>query len=175
MHLSRLAQFTLAAAVAAAPIPAFAATPAEVHPGMEVVDPSGGIVGTVIAINAPNLVVKTDKHEVTLALQSFTANKGKLLFAMTAAQLNAATEQATAAAAAAVAVGAQVYGSDGTLAGQIEALDDSLVTIKLTNGSTVRVPRTGVAGSAKGVLVSVPTAKLTEAAASSGGSSSEGK
>ena len=176
MQRSRLAHITLAAALALAPVSAFAATPAEVHPGMQVVDPSGGIVGTVISVNAPNLVVKTGKHEVTLALDSFTANKGKLLFAMTAAQLDAATEQATAAAAAAVAVGAQVYGSDGTLAGQIESLDDKLVTIKLANGSTVSVPRAAVAGSAKGALVSVPTAKLVEAATpASGGAASDGK
>lgn len=174
MQFSRLASLTIAAALAAAPLSAFAATPAEVHPGMQVVDPSGGAVGTVIAIKGPNLTVKTANHEVQLPLASFTANQGKLLFAMTAAQLDAETEKAMAAADAAVAVGAQVYGSDGTLAGQVDALDDSLVTIKLTNGSTVRVPRTGVAGSAKGVLVSVPTAKLVEAAAPPAGAS-EGK
>ncbi len=38
------------------------------------------------------LILKTDKHEVQLPLSSFTANQGKLLFGMTAEQLNAAAD-----------------------------------------------------------------------------------
>lgn len=165
MQFNRLARFTFAAALAAAPVSiAFAATPAEVHPGMPVVDPAGGTVGMVTGVKGDNLILKTDKHEVQVPLASFTASQGKLLYAMTAAQLDAETEKAMAAANEAVAVGAQLYGSDGTLAGQIEALDDNLVTVKLTNGSSVRIPRAGVAGSAKGAIVGVTTAQLNEAA-----------
>ena len=115
MRLTGLARFALAAAIAAAPMvtsPAISATPAEVKPGMQVVDPSGGVVGTVTAVDAGNLVLKTDKHELHLPLASFTASEGKLLFGMTAAQLNAEADKQMAAASAAIVVGAQLFGSE---------------------------------------------------------------
>ncbi|HET9810244.1 MAG TPA: hypothetical protein VFP53_00935 [Sphingomicrobium sp.] len=163
MRLIRLAYLISAAAIAAGPValsPAAAATQSEVQPGMQVVDPNGGAVGMVIAVKDDMLILKTDKHELQLPLSSFTASEGKLLFGMTAAQLNAEADQQMAAAQAAVVVGAQVYGSDGTLAGQIDAVDDSLVTIKLASGSTVRLPRSGVAGSDNGAVLGVTTAQL---------------
>lgn len=168
MRFTRLAYFTFAAAIAAAPVtltPVLAATAAEVTPGMQVVDPSGVAVGLVTAVKGDSLILKTDRHEVQLPLASFTASEGKLLFGMTAAELNAETEQALAAASAAIAVGAQVYGSDGSLAGQIEAVDESLVTIKLSSGATVRLPRSGVAGSENGAMLGVTTEQLNELAA----------
>lgn len=167
MQHHRLAKLAFAAALAATPLalsPAVAATPAEVQSGMQVIDPSGGAVGIVAGVKGDMLILKTDKHEVRLPLSSFTANQGKLLFGMTAAQLNAATEQAMAAAAAAVATGANVYGSDGTLAGTIESIDEKLVKIKLANGQSVRLPRDGVSGSDKGAVLGVTTAKLNELA-----------
>jgi preprotein translocase subunit YajC len=167
MQLDKLAYVACAAALAAAPLalsPLVAATTAEVQPGMQVVDPSGGVVGQVTGLKGNMLILRTDKHEVQLPLTSFTANEGKLLFGMTAAQLNAETEKAMAAANAAVAVGANVYGSDGTLAGTIEEIDDSLVKIKLASGSSVRLPRSGVAGSAKGAVLGVTTAQLNQLA-----------
>lgn len=167
MRFRKLTSIAFAAALSAAPAalsPAFAATTAEVHPGMQVVDPSGGAVGTVTAIKGANLVLKTSKHEVQLPLASFTADQGKLLFGMTAAQLDAETEKALAAADAAVAVGAPVYGSDGTLAGQIEELSDTLVKIKLSSGESVRIPRNGIAGSPNGARLGVTTAQLNQLA-----------
>ena len=167
MPHQKLAKLAFAAALAAAPLAlssASAATPAEVHPGMQVVDPSGGAVGAVTGVKGANLVLKTDKHEVQLPLASFTANEGKLLFGMTAAQLNAATEQAMAAAKAAVTPGASVFGSDGTIAGTIESIDEALVKIKLANGQSVRIPRNGVSGSDKGAVLGITTAKLNELA-----------
>lgn len=171
MQHHRLAKLAFAAALAAAPLAfsqAFAATPAEVHPGMQVVDPSGGAVGMVTSVNGDMLILKTDAHEVQLPLTSFRADTGKLVFGMTAAQLNAATEQAMAAAKAAVAPGANVYGSDGTLAGTIESIDESLVKIKLADGQSVRLPRNGVSGSDKGAVLGVTTAKLNELASQAG-------
>jgi preprotein translocase subunit YajC len=185
MRLNKLAIFISAVALAGAPIafsPALAATAAEVKAGMQVVDPAGGVVGTVISVKPDSLILKTDKHEIQLPLTSFTANEGKLLFGMTAAQLDAATEKSMAAANAAIVAGAQVYGSDGNLAGQIETVDSDFVTIKLTNGSSVRLPRSGVAGGAKGAVLGMTAAKLNELAAqsttqpaSNGPSSSNGK
>ena len=168
MRLHRLAHFACAAAIAAAPLSfsaAVAATSAEVAPGMQVVDPAGGAVGVVTAVKGENLVLKTDKHEVQLPLSSFTADAGKLLFGMTAAELNAETEAAMAAASAAVAVGAQVYGTEGAVVGQIEAIDTEYVTIKLTGGETVRLPQAGVGGSPNGAVIGYTAAQLTELAA----------
>ena len=172
MRLIKLAIFASAAALAASTVvlsPAVAATTAEVKAGMQVVDPSGGVVGIVTSVTADSLILKTDKHEVQLPLASFTANQGKLLFGMTAAQLDAATEQSMAAASASVAAGAQVYGSDGSLAGTVDSVDNDFVTIKLANGSSVRLPRSGVAGTEKGVVLGVTTTKLNELAAQAGG------
>jgi preprotein translocase subunit YajC len=139
---------------------------------MQVVGPSGGVVGMVISVKGTNLTVKTNKHEVLLPMSSFTANKGKLMFGMSAAQLNAATEQAMAAAKAAVAPGAAVYGSDGSLAGKIESIDEKLVKIKLASGQSVRIPRNGVSGSANGAVLGITTAKLNELASQAGGADS---
>ena len=167
MRFRKLTNIALAAALAASPMAlsaAFAATPAEVHPGMTVVDPAGGTVGTVIGVNGDNLILKTAKHEVQLPMSSFTADQGKLLFAMTAAQLDAETEKAMAAASASVAAGAQVFGSDGTLAGTIEAVDDQLVTIKLAGGESVRLPRNAVAGGNEGARLGMTTAQLGQLA-----------
>ncbi len=168
---SKLKTYACAAALCVAPLaltPASAATPAEVHPGMTVVDPSGGTVGMIAGVKGDNVLLKTDSHELQIPMSSFTASKGKLLFAMTAAQLNAEADKQAAAAAAAVAVGAPVYGSGGTLAGNIEALDNSLVTIKLTNGNTVRIPRSGVGGGAKGAVLGVTTQQLNDLASQAG-------
>lgn len=160
---SKLKTYAYAAALAAAPLlagAAFAATPAEVRPGMIVVDPSGATVGVVTGVKDGNLILKTSKHEVQLPMSSFRADSNKLVFAMTAAQLDAETERALAEADAAVAVGAQVFGSDGSVAGQIDALDADYVTIKLANGGTVRLPRSGVAGGQNGAVLGVTTAQL---------------
>jgi hypothetical protein len=169
MRFHALKKHVCAAALAAAPIafaPAVAATPAEVTAGMQVVDPSGGVVGTVTAIKGGNLVLKTAKHEVQLPLSAFTANQGKLLFAMTAAQLDAQADQQAAANSQAITAGAQVFGSDGTAAGTVEAVDESLVTIKLTGGQSVRVPMSSLAANGQGGLViGMTTAKLNETAA----------
>lgn len=157
-----------AAAIAAAPItPAFAATPAQVAPGMQVVGPAGGAVGSVIAVKGDSLVLKTTKHEVQLPMSAFTADKGKLLFGLTAAQLDAQADQQAAANSQAVAVGATVFGSDGTQAGTIEAIEDPLVTIKLADGQSVRVQRSGLAPNGQGVVIGVTTAKLNAMAAES--------
>jgi preprotein translocase subunit YajC len=161
MQHRRLARLAFAAALAAAPLAfsaATSATPAEVKPGMQVVDPSGGAVGTVTSVQGDTLTLKAGTHEVQLPLASFTANQGKLLFGMTAAQL----EAAMASAQASVAAGANVYGSDGTLAGSIESVEDSLVTIKLASGGSVRIPRSGVSASANGAVLGITTAKLNE-------------
>jgi preprotein translocase subunit YajC len=149
-----------AAMLASSPSLAVVQTPTAIVPGMQVVDPSGAPVGTVSSVKGQELIVKTDKHEVLLPATSFTPNQGKLLFALTQAQLNAQTEQAIAEANAKLVAGSSVYGQAGALAGTIEAIDDATVTIKLTSGSLIRIPRNGIAPGPKGAILGISAAEL---------------
>ena len=131
--------------------------------GQSVVDTTGAPVGTVVSVDGANVIVKTDKHQVTLPKTSFTPNEGKLLFGMTQAQLNAEIEKTQAEAAKAVAVGATVKGSAGTPVGTIDALDAEFVTLKLQSGSLIRLPLNAVAGTPNGDVVIGLTAEELEA------------
>ena len=160
-----IATFALATMTFAAPSIAQTA-------GMQVVDTTGGAVGTVVSVSGDNVVIKTDKHQVALPKTSFTAHEGKLLFGMSQAQLNAETEKSLAAAAASIAAGATVKGSAGAVVGTIDALDEESVTIKLQSGSLIRVPRSGVAAGGDGVVVGL-TAEELEAQASASAAPAE--
>src|SRR5688500_3759619 len=59
-----IAPFALAAMTLAAPSIAQTA-------GMQVVDTTGGAVGTVVSVSGDNVVIKTDKHQVALPKTSF--------------------------------------------------------------------------------------------------------
>jgi preprotein translocase subunit YajC len=160
-----IATFALATMTFAAPSIAQTA-------GMQVVDTTGGAVGTVVSVSGDNVVIKTDKHQVALPKTSFTAHEGKLLFGMSQAQLNAETEKSLAAAAASIAAGATVKGSAGAVVGTIDSLDAESVTIKLQSGSLIRVPRSGVAAGGDGVVVGL-TAEELEAQASASAAPAE--
>ena len=138
--------------------------------GQQVVDTTGAAVGTVVRVDGGNVIIKTDKHEVALPKASFTPNEGKLLFGMTQAQLNAEVEKSQAEAAKAIAAGATVKGSDGAVAGTIDAVDADTVTIKLASGALVRVPRSGVAAGNGEVVVGLTAAELQAQAAPTVGS-----
>ena len=156
-------------------IPALAQQPAGIAIGMQVTDASGGIVGTVTGLNGANLQLKTDKHEVLLPQSSFTVNNGKLLFAMTQAQLNAEIEKSTSAASAAVVGGATVTGLQGTPVGVIDKIDGGKATIKLANGHSVVVPVTGLRGNANGTVTLGLTADQLKAAVDQAGPTGAGE
>jgi hypothetical protein len=118
--------------------------------GMQVTDPSGAPVGTVVGIKGANLLIKTDKHEALLPSASFRAEKDKLLFGMTQAQLDAQIEQSLAAANSAVVAGATVKGLSGTPVGTIESVADGKATIVLQDGKKIAVPQNGLRGNADG-------------------------
>lgn len=164
MRLATISIATVALALAIPSAPALAQAA-----GTQVVDTSGGAVGTVVRVDGENVVIKTDKHEVALPKTSFTAHEGKLLFGMTQAQLDAATEKSLAEAAAAIAPGATVKGSGGTVVGTIDAVDTETVTIKLSSGSLVRVPKSGVAAGNGEVVVGLTAQELEASAAPSAG------
>jgi preprotein translocase subunit YajC len=153
-----LASISLAASTAASAQTA-AATVA-ITPGMAVVDTNGGSVGTVISVKGDTLVINTGTHEAAVGASSVTPYKGKLLIGMTKAQLDAATEQTLAQAAAQVVPGATVKGTGGAVIGTIESLDTDMATIKLTTGESIRIPRSGMAGSADGVMVGISLDQL---------------
>ena len=132
--------------------------------GTQVTDANGGAVGTVTAVNGDVVTVKTDKLEANLPKASFAPNEGKLLIGNTQAELNALVEKEKAAADASLVVGAAVKDSAGASVGTIDAIDAEFVTLKLASGKSVRLPRTGIAGSATGAVVGTTLAELEASA-----------
>ncbi|MGZ8297104.1 MAG: hypothetical protein ACXW27_14460 [Allosphingosinicella sp.] len=149
-------------ALAAVSTPAAAAVTA----GATVKDTSGGVVGTIVRVEGDQLMLKTDRHEVRLPVASFTATDSGALFGLTQAQLNADIDKVQAAAAAQIVVGATVKGVAGNDVGTIEAIDAQIVTLKLTSGKSVRLPRGAVGGGTAGPVIGL-TAEEMEAAARS--------
>jgi len=147
----------LLAAAPAAPAPAQADA---FSIGTVVTDAKGGPVGTVTAVKGDIVTVHTDRLDANLAKASFTPNNGKLLVGLTQAELNAAVEKDQAAAAASLAVGAEIKGTGGAVLGTIDAIDAEFVTIKVASGNKVRIPRSGVVGSANGAVVGLTAEQL---------------
>ena len=164
------ASLALGAAALTAPAVAQQAA-ASVSIGTAVKDTAGGSVGTVTRIDGDHVLVKTDRHEVRLPLTSFTPTDDGLLFGLTQAQLNAQVDQAMAAAQANFRVGATVTGAGGATVGTVESLDAEWVTVKLTSGAAVRLPRNALAASPTGLLTGLTAAELQ--AAAGGGAAAE--
>ena len=119
--------------------------------GMAVVDINGGAVGTITAVAADSVTVKTDKHQAQLPKASLTVSDGKALFGLTQAALDASIEQSLAAtAAAALKVGAAVKGTGGTSVGTIDAVEADKVTIRLASGQRISIPRSGITAAPDG-------------------------
>jgi preprotein translocase subunit YajC len=150
-----------AAAQAQAPAPAAAAT---FTAGAKVNDTQGGEVGIITSADGEFVNLKTDKHEVRLPKSSFTAHNGGFIMAMTRDQVNAAVEQTLAQAAANLVAGAAVTGSQGNSVGTIDAIDSEFVTVKLTSGKLVRLPRNAVAAGTSGAVIGMTVAELEAAA-----------
>ena len=142
-----------------------AAAQSQVKVGMEVVDTYSRPVGVVSAIRGNELTVRTDRHDVRLPVASFTPDRGQLLFAMTRDQLNAQVDREIAAAKASFVEGAEVRGKGGTVAGRIQAIDAASVTIELTGGDLIRLPKTSIAPAANGVVLGVSVDELQQLAA----------
>ena len=150
----------LGLALAAVSVPAAAAVTA----GATVKDTNGGTVGTILKVEGDQLVLKTDRHEVRLPVASFTATETGALFGMTQAQLNAEIEKNQAAAAAQIVAGATVKGAAGNVVGTIEAVDAQAVTLKLTSGKSVRLPRAAVGAGPAGPVIGLTAAEIEAAA-----------
>lgn len=136
--------------------------------GAKVSDAQGGEVGTITKVDGQFVVLKTDKHEVRLPVTSFTAHNGGFLFGMTRDQLNAEVEKTVAAANSKIVAGASVTGSQGGNVGTIDAIDDQFVTVKLTSGKKVRLPRAAIAAGPNGGVIGMTVAELEAAAGAAG-------
>ena len=168
------ASLALAPLTAALAAPAAMAQPAAaIAVGNQVVDTKGGLVGTVSGINGDVILVKTDRHEVALPKASFTPSDGKLLFGMTKAELNAATDASLAAAEANLLPGATVKGLAGSKVGTIDSIDAQFATIKLESGNLVRIPRSGLAASSDGAVIGLTAAQLEAQVDGAAGATSE--
>jgi preprotein translocase subunit YajC len=175
LFASAIAAALFTAGAASQPAPAQGAQ-AGIAAGAQVKDTNGGDVGTVTKVDGQFVILKTDKHEVRLPVASFTAHQGHFLMAMTRDQLNAEVDKAQSAAAAKLAAGATVVGSQGGNVGTIEAIDAQFVTLKLTSGKVVRLPRNAVAASATGGVIGMTAAELEAAAAqATGGAEAKSK
>ena len=150
-----------------------ASAPTGISVGMQVTDVNGGRVGTVTGLQGENVMIRTDRHDALLPKTSFTPAEGKLLFAMTAAELNAEIDKSLAAADAAVVAGATVKGSAGTAVGTLEEVDAETATIKLASGKSIRVPRSGVRGDPDGSVLIGLTAEQLEAQVETAGADAQ--
>ncbi len=146
--------------------PAAAQSAGTFSAGAKVSDTQGGEVGTITSVDAEFVIVRTDRHEVRLPKASFTAHNGGFIMAMTRDQLNAEVDKARAQALASLAAGASVAGADGASVGTVDAIDSDFVTVKLTSGKLVRLPRSAVSANANGAVVGMSVAELEAAAAS---------
>ena len=144
----------IAFVLAALALPATPAIAQAITVGMQVTDTTGAPVGTVTGIQGDNVLVKTDKYTAALAKTSFTPSKGKLLYAISQAQLDAEIEKSLAAADASVKAGASVKGSGGSVVGTIEAADAEMVTIDVGGDANkkLKLPRSGVRGNPDGTV-----------------------
>ena len=143
--------------------------------GAKVSDTAGGAVGTIAREDGDFVILKTDKHEVRLPKASFTAHNGGFIMAMTQAEVNAAVDKSLAEADKTIVAGASVTGSQGAAVGTIEAVDAEHVTVKLSSGTTVKLPRSGVAPGPNGAVIGMTAAELEAAAAAAQGGASEGE
>jgi preprotein translocase subunit YajC len=156
-----------ASAQPAAPAPQAGAQTGMVA-GAKVSDTKGGEVGTITKVDGQFVVLRTDKHEARLPTSSFTPHQGGFVMAMTRDELNSEIEKTLASATAKLVAGASVSGSQGSPVGTIEKIEEGFVTLKLTSGTLVRLPRTGIGAGSNGAVIGMTAAEL-EAAANAAG------
>ncbi|MCJ8190072.1 hypothetical protein [Sphingomicrobium aestuariivivum] len=140
--------------------PAVAAQPAGVTTGMQVVELDGTLVGTVVAADDQLITIRTDKHDVPVPAASFTPNEGKLLFGMSAAELNAAVDANLAAAEASVAVGKSVKDVAGVEFATIEEITAEYIQLGLEGDKVIRIPVNGLQKDANGAIALYNAADL---------------
>ena len=139
-------------AAAAVPVPKVAPVPVAttLGIGMMVVDAQGGPVGTITGLGADTVTVKTAKHQAQLPRTSLTISEGKALIGMTQAELDASVEKMLLTMSTGLKAGAAVKARGGENVGTIEAIDTQTVTIALSDGQRINIPRSGIAAHPEG-------------------------
>jgi hypothetical protein len=160
MNVRKAIAFSAASLLLPLAVPAHAQT--ALHVGATVTDPQGGTVGTITAIDGANVTLHTDRHDVRLPATSFTATASNVLFGMTQAALNAAVEQAEAAAAQAFQVGAVLHDNTGAVVGPITVLDAETATVQI-DANVLRVPRGALQPGNGGLVINATRAQLLAA------------
>jgi preprotein translocase subunit YajC len=135
--------------------------------GTHIVDDAGNPVGDVVSIEGSDVVVRTDRHEARIPRSSLWVNRGRVILSMTRAQLNAAVERLAPpppvqaqSQPVQLAPGIVVRGSGGAIAGTIEAVAQDNITLRLTSGQSVSIPRSAVAATAEGGVISITAEEL---------------
>ena len=129
-------------------VPASAPVATTFGVGMPVVDAQGGAVGTITAVAADTVTVKTAKHQAQLPKTGLTLSEGKALIGLTQAELDASVERSLAVAGP--KVGTPVRGRDGASVGTIDSFEADNVTILLADGQRISISRSGIAVDANG-------------------------
>lgn len=126
-----------------------------------VLDTNGDQVAEVLGRTEDMFKVKTDLYEIELPAESFRASEdGNYVMALTQAELNAMYEASLRSVEDSIAVGKAVVDADLQPAGTIEVVGPETVTIRLTNGTVVRVPANGITARAEGAILGYRNADL---------------
>lgn len=126
-----------------------------------VVDMNGDTVAEVLGRTEEMFKVKTDKYEIELPAASFReGDGGNYVMALTQAELNTMYEDSLRSVEDSVSVGKDVFDADLQPAGTIEVVGPETVTIRLTNGTVVRVPSNGITPRAEGAILGYRNADL---------------
>lgn len=135
--------------------------------GTAIVDDAGNPVGNVVSIQGSDVIVRTDRHEARIPRSSLWVSRGRVVLSMTRAQLNAAVERLTPppvvqaqSAPVQIAPGTVVLGTAGAVAGTIEAVGQDNITLRLTSGQSVNIPRSAVGATAQGGVISITAEEL---------------
>lgn len=162
-----LALFAVPALAQHAAAPAAASVSTKAEAGATVYDTSGGMVGSIEAVNGDLAVLSTGKNKVSIPLSSFGVGEKGPVLAMTRdqidAQAGAANAQVLAAAEAKkkaqLVAGATVKDPAGGTVGTIKSIDAQYALID-TSKVQVRLPLTAFAASDDGLVIGMTKAEL---------------
>ena len=136
--------------------------------GAVVRDTAGAEVGTIASVTPQAVVVSTGTNKVAIPPASFGTGANGPVLAATKAQLDAAAEQAAAAAKAdliaSLVPGAEVRGTGGTVLGKVKATEGDIVIVETAKGE-VKVPAIGFTKGATGVVLGMSAADFDAAVA----------
>ena len=142
--------------------------------GATVYGPNGAEVGKIEKLADGNVVIFTGTNRATLPATSIGRNDKGLLIGMTKEQLDsavaAASAKADAAMTAALVPDAQITSTDGVVVGTVQKVEGENVTVDLSSGSTIALPKNQLHATASGGLGLFVTAAEFTAAVNSAAS-----